>query len=125
MAKKRLHVTGSELAVLDVLWQQGSATIRIITEAIYRESSPTTYATVQKLLERLETKGYVGRDRSAFAHVFRAKIARTKLIGQGVEELAEKLCSGSLTPLLVHLVQTVRLSPRDRAMLRKLIDEAK
>ena len=109
----------------NVLWRRGSATIREITAAIYQESSPTTYATVQKLLERLENKGYVGRDRSSYAHVFRAKVARAKLIGQGVEELAEKLCSGSLTPLLVHLVETVRLSPRDRAMLRKLIDESR
>jgi BlaI family transcriptional regulator, penicillinase repressor len=125
MAKQRSHVTQFELAVLDVLWERGSATIREITEAIYEESSPTTYATVQKLLERLESKGYVGRDRSAFAHVFRATVARAKLIGQGLEELAERLCSGSLTPLLVHMVQTTRLSPGDRAMLRRLIDESK
>ncbi len=43
----------------------------------------------------------------------------------GLEDLAEKLCGGSLTPLLMHLVETTSLSPRDRAMLRKLIDETK
>jgi BlaI family transcriptional regulator, penicillinase repressor len=124
MAKKTVHVTQYELAVLDVLWQRGSATVREITEAIYQESKPTSYATVQKLLERLENKGCVRRDRSSFAHVFRPKIERTRLIGQGLEDLAEKLCGGSLTPLLVHLVQTTSLSPHDRAMLLKLIDDA-
>ena len=124
MAKPRSHVTQFELAILDVLWERGSATIREITEAIYQESSPTTHATVQKLLERLERKGYVRRDRSTFAHVFRATVARARLIGQGLDELADRLCSGSLTPLLVHLVQTTPLSPGDRAMLRKLIDES-
>jgi BlaI family transcriptional regulator, penicillinase repressor len=125
MAKKGRRVTEYELAVLDVLWNCGPATIREITEAVYRKTSPTSYATVQKLLERLEKKGCVHRDRSQFAHRFRAKIARTELIGQGLEDLAQKLCGGSLTPLLVHLAETTRLSPRDRLMLRKLIDETK
>jgi predicted transcriptional regulator len=125
MARKAVPVPPYELAVLDVLWERGSATIREITEAIYRESSPGAHATVQKLLERLENKGYVHRDRDSFAHVFRPRIARSRLIGRGLEELAEKLCGGSLTPLLMHLAQTTRLSTRDREMLRKLIDKAK
>ncbi len=73
MAKKGRRVTEYELAVLDVLWNRGPATIREITEAIYEEMSPASYATVQKLLERLEKKGCIRRDRSRFAHQFRAK----------------------------------------------------
>lgn len=125
MAKKSLNVTEYELAALEVLWRRGSATIRDITEEIYGTSSTTTYATVQKLLERLERKGCVDRDRSSFAHLFRATIDRSDLIGEGLENLAEKLCGGSLTPLLVQLVETTSLTDRDRKMLRKLIDEAK
>jgi len=125
MAKTGRRVTEYELAVLDVLWGRGSATIREITEAVYQESSPTNYSTVQKLLERLDKKGCVRRDRSGFAHRFHAKVARTELIGQGLEDLAQKLCGGSLTPLLMHLAETTRLSPKDRLMLRKLIDETK
>jgi BlaI family penicillinase repressor len=124
MAGKTLQVTEYELAVLEVLWNRGSATIREITEAIYGGISTTAYATVQKLLERLERKGCVDRDRSSYAHVFRAKIDRSDLIGEGLESLAEKLCGGSLTPLLVHLVETTKLSDRQRKMLRRLIDEA-
>ena len=125
MVKKPLKVTGYELAVLEVLWERGSASIREITGKVYEEPSTTNYATVQKLLERLEEKGCVSRDRSSFAHVFRAKIDRTDLIGEGLESLAEQLCGGSLTPLLVHLVGKSELSRKERDMLRKFIDEAK
>ena len=125
MAKKGRHVTEYELAVLDAIWDREAVTIREITEAVYRENSLTNYATVQKLLERLEKKGCVRRDRSHFAHRFHATIARTELIVQGLEDLAQKLCGGSCTPLLMHLAEAVRLSPQDRAMLRKLIDETK
>ncbi len=125
MANKPLGVTEYELAVQEVLWKCRQATIREITEAIYGETSTTAYATVQKLLERLEKKGCVSRDRSSFAHVFSATIDRSDLIGQGLESLAEKLCGGSVTPLLIHLVETTELTDQQRRMLRKLIDEAK
>ena len=125
MGENTIRVTEYELAVLDVLWSRGSATIREITEDVYEETSTTAYATVQKLLERLETKGCVKRDRSSFAHVFRAQIDRTDLIGQGLENLAEKLCGGSLTPLLIHLAGATKLTDKERRTLRKLIDDAK
>lgn len=125
MAKKQLRVTDYELAVLEVLWDRGSASIREITDKVYERPTTTNYATVQKLLERLEEKSCVSRDRSSFAHVFRAKVDRAELIDEGLENLAEQLCGGSLTPLLVHLVGKKKLSRKERDMLRKLIDEAK
>lgn len=123
MAKKPVSVTEYELAVLEVLWEQGSATIRQITDEVYGNTSTTSYATVQKLLERLEKKRCVRRDRKSFAHQFTARIERSDLIGQGLEALAEQLCGGSLTPLLVHLTETTKLSQGDRKLLRKLIDD--
>jgi predicted transcriptional regulator len=45
------------------------------------------------------------------------------LIGRRLQDVAEKLCGGSLTPLLTHLVRTRRLSARERQELRDLIDE--
>ena len=123
--KKRIDVTEFELAVLEVLWDRGKATTREITESVYGGFTTTRYATVQKLLERLETKRCVKRDRSSFAHVFRPKIERRELIGQRLEEVAEKLCDGSLTPLLIQLAESARLSDADRRTLRKLIDESK
>ena len=124
MVKKTLQVTEYELAVLEVLWGRKKATIREITEQMYDEISTTAYATVQKLLERLEKKGCVDRDRSQFAHLFRARVRRSDLIGQRLESLADELCGGSLTPLLTHLVEATKLTAQQRKTLRKLIDES-
>ena len=125
MTPDPINVTDAELSVLEVLWDRGQTTIGEITEAIYRKKTTSRYATVQKLLERLEAKGCVKRDRSGFAHHFSAAIERQHLIGQRLQEVAEKLCDGSLTPLLVHLVESTRLSAEDRKRLRKLIDDAR
>jgi len=124
MPRKLLDITETELAILDVLWTKGTATIRNITDELYTRRTTGEYATVQKLLERLEAKGCVKRDRSSFAHVFKAKINRDKLIGEELGNLAKKLCNGSLTPLLIHLAEPRRLSPDDYKMLRRMIEDA-
>jgi predicted transcriptional regulator len=123
MARTAQDVTDAELGILQTLWEIGPAPIRKLTSALYRSAGVSQYATVQKLLERLETKGYVERDRSANVHVFTAAIDKDHLIGQRLQSLAEKLCGGSLTPLLSHLLQSRPLSAEERTSLRSLIDD--
>jgi predicted transcriptional regulator len=122
MAKPPQDVTDAELAVLQVLWSQGPATIRQLTEDIYPDGGPAYYATVQKLLERLEGKDCIRRERAAGAHVFSAVLGPGELIGRRLRAMAEKLCGGSLTPLLTHLVKAERLTAKQRQELRALID---
>ena len=56
------EVTETELAMLRVLWDRGEATRRQVVDALYPGGGDSHYATVQKLLERLERKGFVGRE---------------------------------------------------------------
>ena len=79
---------------------------------------------MQKLLDRMEAKGYVRRDRSLYVHVFAAVLDRDELIGRRLRSLAETLCDGSLTPLLTHLARAKDLTDEDRLALRAIIDEA-
>jgi predicted transcriptional regulator len=123
MARPTQDVTDAELAVLQALWERGAATIRELTRSIYGDDGASAYATVQKLLERLEGKGCVHRNRAPGVHVFSAALDRDELIGRRLEAMAEKLCGGSLTPLLTHLVQAERLSTQELQALRTLIDQ--
>ena len=123
MARLFRDVTEGELGVLNVLWDAESVTIRQVTDAIYAEGTVAQYATVQKLLERLEAKGYVRRDRSQRAHLFRAMIGRDELIGWGLQELANGLSGGSIVSLFAELVKPVRLSRSQRSSLQELVAE--
>jgi predicted transcriptional regulator len=123
MARTPQDVTDTELAILQVLWDRDEATIRQVTDVVYPAGETAQYATVQKLLGRLELKGLVARERSEPAHTFRATVRRDELIGRRLQDVAEKLCGGSLTPLLTHLVRHPQLSAADRQELRDLIDQ--
>jgi predicted transcriptional regulator len=123
MARTPLDVTDAELAIMEVLWAESPATIRRLTELLYSKGSSSQYATVQKLLERLEAKGFVLRKRDPAAHTFSAAIDREDLIGRRLQATAEKLCGGSLTPILMHLLRARKLTAKERQELRALIDE--
>lgn len=123
MARPPQDVTDAELAILQQLWDRGQATVRELTEYLYPEYSPSQHATVQKLLERLQAKGCVERNRDTWPHLFEATIERGELIERRLQHTADKLCEGSLQPLLSHLVSGAQLSADQRDSLRKLLDE--
>jgi predicted transcriptional regulator len=64
----------------------------------------------------------VRRDRRPWPHVFTSTVDREDLIGRRLRAVAEKLCGGSLTPLLTHLLAVERLSTEERHELRALLD---
>jgi BlaI family penicillinase repressor len=121
MARLFRDVTDGEIGVLNVLWEARHATIRQVTDAIHGEGTVAQYATVQKLLEKLEAKGYVQRDRSQRAHVFRVTIERDELIGWGLQELANGLSGGSIASLFAELVKPGRLTANQQESLRVLV----
>jgi BlaI family penicillinase repressor len=116
------NVTDAEWAVLQQLWDNGPATVRQLTDVLYPKGGASEYATVHKLLERLEAKGFVTRDRASGVFVFHPAIQRDEVIGQQLEALVDKMCGGSLQPLLTKLVRVKRLKPEELRELLALVD---
>jgi BlaI family transcriptional regulator, penicillinase repressor len=123
MARAGREITETELSLLNELWQRPSATVRELTEALYGNTPPALLATVQKLLDRMEAKGCVARDRTRWPHQYSAALKREDLVGNRLQAAADQLFDGDLAPLLSHLVRSQRLSAKDRQDLRKVLDE--
>ncbi|HEX4794292.1 MAG TPA: BlaI/MecI/CopY family transcriptional regulator [Humisphaera sp.] len=119
--KPRGDVTETELAVMQVLWERGAASIRQVTDLLYPGGATSHYATVQKLLDRLEAKGFVSRDRTLHVHLFSAQVGREELVGRRIQQVVDTLCEGSLVPVLTHLAGARGLSEDERRALRQLV----
>jgi len=119
---KHQPLANAELAVMELLWTKERLTAREIREALYPDADKAQHGTVQRLLQRLEEKGYVARDRALAVHLFSAAVAREAYVGGQLESLAEKLTGGSLAPLLTHLLSEKRISRAEIARLRKILD---
>ena len=73
-------VTPGELEVLQILWDQGPCSTRQVTDFTRPGGDDSQYATVQKMLHRLEAKGFVARDRRLSVHLFAATLDRDEFI---------------------------------------------
>jgi predicted transcriptional regulator len=122
VARRPQDVTDAEREVLRALWDAGPATIRALADRLYPGGSTSKYATVQKLLERLEDKGHVARRPAGRQNVFSARVGRDELLARRLRDAADDLCDGSLTPLISHLVSSARLSRSELLELRRLVD---
>ena len=123
MARIAQDVTDTELAVLQVLWERGPSARRQIADVLYSDCGPAHFTTVQKLLERLEKKGHVQRSAGDGPVTFAAITDREELISRRLLDVADKLCGGSLTPLLMNLVRAKPLTPRELQELQELLHE--
>jgi predicted transcriptional regulator len=123
MTGKPSDVTEAELGVLQVLWNQGARTIREVAAVLDAANQDVYYATVKKLLERLEAKGFVRREPQGIAYLYEATVGRDELVGQRLRTISDSLCDGSVTPLLTQLAQHERLSRKQQAALMALINE--
>lgn len=122
MASNFEDISESEFAVLQVLWDRPASSIRQIAEVIYRGRATSYYPTVKKQIERLEQKGFVTRDRSLMVHLFSAAVGREELVARRLDALVEKVCGGSLAPVVTHLLSASRLTEAQRDALRALAD---
>jgi predicted transcriptional regulator len=89
---------------------------------LYPRGGPSETATVHKLLERLEAKDCVRRERTEVALRFHSAVSRDELIGSQLEALVEKRCGGSLQPLLSNLLRVKRLTPAEVRELLALVE---
>lgn len=117
------RASNAELRLLDVLWGEPGLTVRACAERLYGQPSAVQYRTVQVQLDRLEKKGLVSRDRTGTAHAFTPTVERDAFLGDQLQSLADRVCDGSLTPLLLNLAEHAELSEDDRRRLWRLLGE--
>jgi predicted transcriptional regulator len=123
MARWAREVTKTELSRLNELWQQPSATVQELTEALYGDTAAALLTTVRKLLGRLESEGRVTRDCDKWPHQYTAVLKREELAYMRLQAAADELYEGNLAALLAYLVRSQNLTSADRENLRRVLGE--
>jgi len=106
-----------------MLWRKGRLTARQILELLYPDTSRPQHGTVQRLLQRLEAKGFVTRDRGLGVNLFSPAVSRESYAGGQLESLVDRLGGGSLVPMVTRLVEDNKLSRAEIEKLRRILEE--
>ena len=111
----------AERDALRALWELGPSQVRDVMAWIGERGRQWAYTTTKTILDRLEAKAYVRRDRTEAAHVYHAVVTRDDLARRRVADLRADLFDGAAAPLLRALVDG-GLSDDEVRALRESLD---
>ena len=123
MRRAKAVPTEQELEILKIVWRLKRATVREVYEALL-ERRRIAYTTIMTMMNILERKGHLRKQRGAKAYVYAATRPQRQVVGKMVREFVDRVFNGSARPLLVHLVEDRKLSEEDLRELRRALEEA-
>lgn len=101
MAPKYVKPTESELEILQILWQNTTATVRDVHEELAK-TKDVGYTTTLKLMQIMHEKGLVKRDESMRTHVYQAAVNKERTQKHLLDKMIESLFGGSSTQLVLQ-----------------------
>lgn len=113
--------TDAELLILRVLWEEESATVREVHEALGDKG--VRYTTTLKQLQVMFEKGLVTRDDSDKSHVYKAAQAEEETQATLLDHLLENAFAGSRSKLFLRALSDKKASSKELAEIRKLLKE--
>jgi predicted transcriptional regulator len=119
---RQSHPTPAELEVLQVLWDEGPATVRQVMERL-NPARPRGYTTVMSLLDVMHDKGLLKRKSEGRAFVYAPKVDQNKTLGRMVQDLLSRAFQGSSSTLVSHLLDQTSPDPDELKAIRAAITE--
>lgn len=121
MSKKH-RLADLQLAIMQVLWDRGQATVAEVHEALHHERR-LAYTTISTMLTKMERNGQVRHRRKGRVLVYRPAIQKETVSRSMVGDLAASLFRGDVAQMVNHLLEDRNVSVEELARLRKLIGE--
>lgn len=114
------NLTPLQQAILDFLWTNGPATGDAIREALL-PAHPLKDSSVRTLLRRLESQGYLEHEMEGKAFVYRASLPARKVAANGVRQIIQRFCEGSVDVFLAGMVDEEVLTAEQLEKLAKKV----
>lgn len=122
MTAKLPEISDAESQVMAVLWDAAPRTSEDIV-AVLAGTTDWHEKTVRTLLNRLLGKGAIRAEREGRRYLYAPVLTREQWQSQESRSLLDRVFGGRVAPLLAHFSRHEKLSARDIAELRRLIDD--
>lgn len=123
-APKYVKPTESELEILRVIWDKGLASVRDVHEELSK-TKDVGYTTTLKLMQIMNEKGLVKRDKSSRAHYYTAAVSREKTQKHLLGKMIDGLFGGSPGQLVLQALGNYKASETEIAEIQELLDNLK
>lgn len=114
--------TEAELEILNILWEQGPATVRTVHNELAQKKE-VGYTTTLKLMQIMLDKGLVSREASGKMHVYTAEVNKERAQGQMVQRMIETVFGGSAMQLVMQALGNHKATKAELDMIRDYLDK--
>jgi BlaI family transcriptional regulator, penicillinase repressor len=120
--KNAPRITDTEWEIMRVIWAQHPIAASEIIERLAAEDPSWHPKTARTLLARLVQKKALGYEAHGRAYVYEPLVTERQCVAAESESFLDRVFDGALTPMLAHFVRQKRLSKKELAELRTLLE---
>ena len=117
-----MAISEAEAVIMEVLWRQAPRSAEEILAEVGAQQD-WQEGTVKSLLNRLLTKNAVKAERDGRRYLYSPRLTREQYVSQESKGLLDRLFEGRVAPLVAHFSEQRKLTKKDIAELRKLLQE--
>src|SRR2546428_10740448 len=117
------ELTERELELMHVFWRLGEATAADVRDELAGAGVELAYPTVATLVRILADKHFLVQTNSERPFRYRPARSYEEVSKRLLGDLLDRVFRGSREQLLVRLMEQKKLSSRERAALRELLEE--
>ena len=117
-----MQISDAESVVMDVLWKRSPLSADEVVAALSGQRE-WQEATVKTLLNRRLKKGAIDAGNDGRRYLYVPVLQRQAWVQGQSESLLDRLFGGRVAPLVAHFSEQRKLSRKDIADLRKLLEE--
>ncbi|WP_192822715.1 BlaI/MecI/CopY family transcriptional regulator [Rufibacter sp. LB8] len=125
--KTPLKPTDTELEILQILWQHGPCTVRLVNEE-QNKTKETGYTTTLKLLQIMFEKNLVTRDEESRSHLYQAAVTEEDTQKHLLDRFLDTTFRGSAMKLVMQALGNRKTTSAEldqiRNLLKKLEDDS-
>jgi len=119
---KLSSISEAESVVIQVLWRRSPLASEEIA-TILSDTQKWREATIKTLLNRLLRKGAIRADKDGRRYLYSPVLTRDQWLSNESEGLLNRLFGGRVAPLVAHFSTHGKLSKRDIAEIKRMIEE--
>ena len=115
-------ISEAESVVMSVLWQSSPMATEDVVLAL-KSQQDWQEPTIKTLLNRLLKKGAISAQRDGRRYLYSPVLERDQWLSSESKGLLDRLFGGRVTPLVAHFSKQRKLTKKDLADLKRLIEE--
>ena len=116
-----IAISEAESVVMQVIWDRGPLPTEDIVAAV--RHARWGESTVKTLLNRLLNKGALSAEKDNRRYVYAAELTREEWLAHESHGFLDRVFGGRVAPLVAHFSDRRKLSKKDIAELKRLIEE--